>query len=108
MLFTRQATGRSSRRARGRPRCRHRKNFGDAPALVEVQTRQFEVYRAFHGFDDYWRTAHGSPRLRELFAALSPSDLQRLSERARGQIGSAAEGPLVMKARANAVKGRKR
>ena len=76
--------------------------------LVEVQTRQFEVCRAFNGFDDYWRTAYGSPRLRELFATLSPSDLQRLSERVRGQIGGAAEGPLVLKARANAVKGRKR
>lgn len=76
--------------------------------LVDVQTRQFEVSRGFDGFDDYWRTACGSPRLRALFATLSPPELQRLSERARGQIGGTSDGPLVLKARANAVKGKRR
>lgn len=76
--------------------------------LVDVQTRQFEVSRSFESFDDYWRTAYGSPRLRDLFASLSSPELRRLSERARGRIGGASAGPLVLKARANAVKGRKR
>jgi SAM-dependent methyltransferase len=76
--------------------------------LVDVQTRQFEVSRSFESFDDYWRTAYGSPRLRELFATLSPLDLQRLSERARGRIEGVGDGPIVLKARANAVKGRRR
>lgn len=76
--------------------------------LVDVQTRQFEVSRSFESFDDYWRTAYGSPRLRELFASLSPPALRRLSERARERIGASGDGPLVLSARANAVKGRKR
>lgn len=76
--------------------------------LVDVQTRQFEVSRTFESFEAYWRTAYGSPRLRGLFATLSPSGLQRLSERARERTGSPGDGPLVLKAKANAVKGYKR
>lgn len=76
--------------------------------LVDVQTRQIEVSRRFDSFDDYWRTAYGSPRLRDLFASLSPSQLQRMSQDTRRRIGGAGDGPLVLKARANAVKGRKR
>lgn len=73
--------------------------------LVEVQSRQFEVSRSFNSFDDYWRTAYGSPRLRGLFASLAPPQLQRISEDTRRRIGCAGDGPLVLKARANAVKG---
>lgn len=76
--------------------------------LVDVQTRQFEVSRTFDSFADYWRTAYGSPRLRDLFASLSPPQLQRMSEDTRRRIGGAGDRPLVLKARANAVKGRKR
>lgn len=76
--------------------------------LVDVQTCQIEVSRRFDSFDDYWRTAYGSPRLRDLFASLSPSQLQRMSQDTRRRIGAAGDGPLVLKARANAVKGRKR
>lgn len=76
--------------------------------LVDVLTRQFEVSRTFESFDDFWRTANGSPRLRDLFASLSPAELERIKEDARGRIASAGDGPLVIKARANAVKGRTR
>lgn len=76
--------------------------------LVDVQTRQFEVNRTFESFEDFWRTAHGSPRLRDLFASLSPPQLQGLVGRVRKRIGSDGDGPLVLTARANAVKGRKR
>ena len=76
--------------------------------LVDVQTRQFDVSRTFDSFDDYWRTAYGSPRLRDLFASLSPTALQRLYERVRRRFGGASDRPLVLTARANAVSGRKR
>ncbi len=76
--------------------------------LVDVQTRQFEVSRTFDSFDGYWRAAYGSPRLRDLFASLSPAQLQRMSEDTRGRIGSEGDRPIVLKAQANAVKGRKR
>jgi SAM-dependent methyltransferase len=75
--------------------------------LVDVQTRQFEVQRHFDGFDDFWRTTQGSPRLRDLYASLAPDALQRLRERVRRALGVGADGPLVLHARSNAVKGRK-
>lgn len=76
--------------------------------LVDVRTQQFEVRRDFDSFEDFWRTVHGSPRLGDLFATLSPAALQRLKERVREQLGVAGGVPLVLNARANAVKGRKR
>jgi len=76
--------------------------------LVDVHTRQFEVSRTFESFDDFWRSAHGSPRLRDLFASLSPAELQHIKEDARGRIASAGDGSLAIMARANAVKGRTR
>ena len=76
--------------------------------LVDVQTRQFDVSRTFDTFDDYWRTAYGSPRLRDLFASLSPPELQRMKEDARRRTAGAGDTRLVIKARANAVKGRTR
>lgn len=76
--------------------------------LVDVQTLQFEVHRCFDSFEDYWRTAYGSSRLRDLFASISPAELQRLNGRVREQLGAGGGGPLRLKAMANAVKGRRR
>ncbi|MFZ5549568.1 MAG: class I SAM-dependent methyltransferase [Pseudomonadota bacterium] len=76
--------------------------------LVDVQTRQFEVRRTFDSFDDFWHTACGSPRLRDLFASLSPPELQRINEDSRRRVAGADDRPLVIRARANAVKGKKR
>lgn len=81
-------------------------NLWRSAGLVDVHTRQFEVSREFDSFDDYWRTAYGSPRLRDLFASLSPPELQCIKEDTRRRIAGAGDGPLVIKARANAVKGR--
>ena len=76
--------------------------------LADVQTRRFEVSRAFDSFDDYWRTAYGSPRLRGLLSSLSSPELERLRERVHTQLGAVGDGPLVLMATANAVKGQKR
>ncbi|MFO1337241.1 MAG: class I SAM-dependent methyltransferase [Burkholderiaceae bacterium] len=76
--------------------------------LMDVQARQFEVSRTFDSFDDYWRTAYGSPRLRDLFASLSSPELQRIKEDARRRTTGAGDSMLFIKARANAVKGRTR
>ena len=76
--------------------------------LLDVRTTQIEVCRDFDSFDGFWRTAQGNPRLRDFFASLAPSALQRLKGRVREQLGVAGGGPLVLKARANAVQGRKR
>jgi hypothetical protein len=47
--------------------------------LADVQVRQFDVQRRFDGgFDEFWRSTHGSPRMRDVFAKLTPDALQRL------------------------------
>lgn len=74
--------------------------------LVDVQAHRFEVERGFGSFDEFWRTAHGSPRLRGLFLSLPPDGLQRLKDRVREALGATDGGPIVLKAAANAVKGR--
>lgn len=79
-----------------------------AAGLIDVQTRSFEVTRAFDSFNDYWRAADGSPRLRDLFQTLPPATVQCLMDRTRDQLGITHDGPIVLTARANAVKGRKR
>jgi len=75
--------------------------------LVEVSTVRIEVSRNFDRFDDLWRTTQGSPQLRDFLAALAPSALHRLRERVREQLGVAGDGPVSLKAWANAVQGRK-
>jgi len=75
--------------------------------LIEVQTRQFEVRREFDSFDDFWRSTQGSPRWKNLVTSLEPAALQRLTERVRKSVGAMDDGPLVLHARANAVKGRR-
>ncbi len=74
---------------------------------TEVETCQLEVARGFDSFDSYWHTAQANPRMRDLFASLSPAGLQRLSERVRERLGASDDRPLVCTARANAVKGRR-
>ena len=74
---------------------------------LDVQTRQFEVSRPFDSYEDFWRTAYSNPRLRELFLSLSSAALKRLNGRVREQLGVTTGGPVIVKARANAVKGRR-
>lgn len=83
------------------------KGLWRSAGLAQVQTCQFEVCRSFGSFEDFWRTADGSPRLRALIASLSPAALQRVSDLVRERFGVAQGEPVVLKARANAVKGQK-
>lgn len=75
--------------------------------LVDVQTCQIRVRRGFDSFEDFWRTAYGSPRLRDLFNSISQVALQRLRDRVREGLNAAQGAPLVLEAMANAVKGRR-
>jgi ubiquinone/menaquinone biosynthesis C-methylase UbiE len=76
--------------------------------LVDVQTRRFTVSRPFDSFEDFWRSAHGSPRLRALFGSLPPDALQRIRQRVMARLGCADPSqPLMLTATANAVKGRR-
>lgn len=75
--------------------------------LVDVRTRQIDVSRRFDSFGDFWRAAGDSPRLRSLFASISSAARQRIVERVRENLAVTGDEPLVLKARANAVNGRK-
>lgn len=82
-------------------------NLWRSAGLVDVQTCQIRVRRCFDSFEDYWRTAYGSPRLRNLFDSIAPAALQRLHDRVRDGLNAVQDAPLVVEARANAVKGRR-
>lgn len=75
--------------------------------LVDVQTCQIRARRGFDSFEDFWRTAYGSPRLRDLFNSISPTALQRLRDRVLDGLGAVQGAPLVLEAKANAVRGRR-
>jgi SAM-dependent methyltransferase len=74
--------------------------------LVDVQTCTFDVQRRFDRFEDCWRSAQCSPRMRDAFAAMAPDDLAEIRSRVQRALG-AGDGPLVVSARATAVKGRR-
>jgi ubiquinone/menaquinone biosynthesis C-methylase UbiE len=74
--------------------------------LLDVQSTRFDVQRRFEDFDAWWATALVSPRSKALFATLAPEATARIRERARAALG-AGDGELVVRANANAVKGRK-
>ncbi|WP_374676106.1 class I SAM-dependent methyltransferase [Ideonella sp.] len=75
--------------------------------LADVQTCRIEVQRAFGHFDEFWSTARGSSRLRELLAALPDAQRRHVKQRVRQALGTPADGPLRLTATANAVKGRR-
>jgi SAM-dependent methyltransferase len=82
-------------------------NLWHSAGLVDVQTSQIRVRRGFDSFEDFWRTAYGSARWRDLFTSISPADLQRLRARLCDGLNAGQGAPLVLEARANAVKGRR-
>lgn len=75
-----------------------------AAGLQQVRTTTFTVEREFPDFDDYWRSAASSNTVRALFEAMTADELQALRERVRERLG-AGSGPLLVRARANAVCG---
>ncbi len=75
--------------------------------LADVQTCRIEVSRRFGSFEEFWRTARGSPRVRDLLATAAPEQLHVLQARVRERLGVEGDGPVSVRARANAVKGTK-
>ncbi len=74
--------------------------------LTDVQTSVFEVRRRFDDFEAYWRSALGSPRLRQLSASLDAGQLREAREWVMQQLQASSDGHVEVTARANAVKGR--
>jgi len=75
--------------------------------LQEVRTTQLLVERSFDSFDAYWNSAGSSNVLRPLFDSLSAEQLAELKSHVRRRMHANDEGPVRVRARANAVSGRK-
>jgi ubiquinone/menaquinone biosynthesis C-methylase UbiE len=75
-----------------------------AAGLQDVQTCQFTVQRRFDSFDDYWNSAAQSNTLKPMFASLSTDQRLLLRDNVAQRLQATAE-PLMVSARANAVRG---
>ncbi len=73
--------------------------------LVRVETRAISVERTFDDFDTFWKIAQTGPRLLPRITAMSSGERELLKERLRGRLTADANGRIVCRARANAIKG---
>ena len=73
--------------------------------LVDVETRVFEVQRIFENFEDYWETIFGAPSVGSTLAGMGAAELARLNADLREKLPVESDGRLILKARANAVRG---
>lgn len=71
--------------------------------LVDVETREITVQRAFPSFGAYWSTATSSPAIAQVLSRLDPEQVDLIHDRAQASLGS---GELVVQGRAHAVRGR--
>jgi len=74
--------------------------------LIDVETSEIALERRFDGFDDYWTMAMAAPGMRERLGTWEPDRLEGLKQGVRTRLGLPATGPIMTRARANAVKGR--
>ena len=75
--------------------------------LVDLELRQITVQRRFDDFEDYWVAAMKAPALALSLAGKAPGTAQALKARMLARLSPGADGPVVVSARANAIKGRK-
>jgi SAM-dependent methyltransferase len=74
--------------------------------LVDVETHAIVVERTFADFETFWAIARTGPRLSSSIAAMSAEKHQRFRERVRERLGADAQGRIVCRGTANAVRGR--
>ena len=74
--------------------------------LDAVETREITVQRAFESFEDYWRTSQKGSCVSSTLGSLPGAERDALKDRVRARLQPAADGRIVVSARANAIKGR--
>jgi hypothetical protein len=74
--------------------------------LVDVETHAIVVERTFADFETFWAIARTGPRLSSSIAAMSAEKHERFRERVRERLGADAQGRIVCRGTANAVRGR--
>ncbi|WP_077035897.1 class I SAM-dependent methyltransferase [Pelomonas sp. KK5] len=72
--------------------------------LRDVRTTQFTVERTFSSFDAYWESTAQSNTTRPMYETLTAEQLAQLKINVRRRVG-AADGPVTLSARANAICG---
>jgi SAM-dependent methyltransferase len=77
-----------------------------AAGLVDIETRTISVTRTFEDFEDYWTTNLLGASLSDAIASMPPADVERLKRGTRSRVTAEADGRIVHRAHANAVKGR--
>ncbi len=83
-----------------------RQSWTDA-GLVDVDTHEVVVERTFANFDAFWTAARKGPRMAPRLSQLPGGDAERLRQRLRERLPTAADGSITYEARANAVRGRR-
>jgi len=78
----------------------------ESHGLVDLATREITVERSFADFEDYWRIAMLGTSIGPSIAAMTAAQQDRLRSGVRQRLPAAAEGGIVLSARANAIKGR--
>ncbi len=73
--------------------------------LTNVRTTQIAVQRTFDSFDDYWNSAATSNFLRAMFDNTQADQIAHLKAKVRIRLRAQANGPVIVKARANAICG---
>lgn len=73
--------------------------------LVDVALREIAVERTFDDFETFWSIAQKGPRIAPSIASLPPGGADVLKERVRKRLQPKDGGPVVCRARANAIRG---
>ncbi|URI11290.1 class I SAM-dependent methyltransferase [Aquincola tertiaricarbonis] len=74
--------------------------------FVDVATDRYEVTREFDSFEAFWQIAQSGPRLAPGLSSLEEGARQQLQDAVRRRLPP-GPGPLVVRATAHAVRGRK-
>ena len=74
--------------------------------LRDIATDVIEPERVYENFDAYWRLATTTPVIAPVLARMPPETLARVQDRLRDRLGG-GDGPVRIRARAHAIKGRR-
>jgi hypothetical protein len=70
-----------------------------------VETTEIKAQRSFNDFEDYWQTALLGSSVGPTIKALAAHDYEALKTGVQQRMGHSGGGPIVISARANAVRG---
>lgn len=75
--------------------------------LRDVDSREIAVERTFPDFETLWAITLTGPRVASVTATLTPEKKSEIRTELRTRLGVSEAGPVTIRARANAVQGRK-